>query len=310
MKLLQQYRVYQLDAFTDEPFAGNPAAVVVCPQWPSEDEMQKVAAEMNCSETAFVLKGTAEDAEDGIDYYVRYFTPTQEVELCGHATVAVWYALVIEGMVFAEKDGSVIWHQKTKAGVLPIELTFADNDLIRVMMDQTTPIYGNDIADLSALAGILGIAAENIGCRGIAPKVVSTGLYDLLLPVASKKILDSITPDMLALADFQQKHDFISVHAFSFGDDGQLYARDFAPSVGIDEESATGTANCALAAYLTDCGVLPIVGGVAGLCVIQGYNMGRTSQIETEIHLDAAGEIVRTRVGGQAAAILCGGLRF
>jgi trans-2,3-dihydro-3-hydroxyanthranilate isomerase len=288
-------KFYQVDAFTDTPFGGNPAGVVpLLPQpdgSPSLDElpediMQKIAREINCSETAFIMK-----SDDPLaDVKVRFFTPTEEVDLCGHATIASFWLLAEKGYIQL-KDGITITTQKTKCGVLPVAIYSQGGLLEKVMMVQTEPELTQSDLDVKALAKVLGTSPEALSIPGkprIKPEIVSTGLPDLIVPVKDRKSLNDIQPDMAALARYCRDLGVISVHAFTFdtvNPESTVHCRDFAPSVGIPEESATGTASGALGAYLVSYAFVPIKKEKVTIVCEQGYAMNRPSTINVEIDI-------------------------
>ncbi len=293
-------KLYIVDAFTDQAFGGNPAGVVVLSQnsdFPAEDTMQKLAAELRYSETAFIKQ-----MPDG-SFNTRYFTPVAEVDLCGHATVASFYVLLKAGIVKAGHR----YQNQTLAGDLNI---FIDQDSI--LMDMAEPQLFEVIAGGEAtekLYQVMGLSSVEQGhCENCAislvPRKVSTGLVDIMLPVKSQAELDSIAPDFKALSDLSKKHNVVGVHAFTVStDDGKVHARNFAPLYDIDEEAATGTSNGALAYYLYHYSYLK-----AGqlLEVIQGEKMGRPSCITAQIVIEGGKE--KVKVGGRAVILAKGEL--
>lgn len=245
---------------------------------------------MNLSETAFVFSGQEE-----ADFALRYFTPTEEVDLCGHATIAS--LALIRDLDLAPGPRAKI---KTKAGLLGI---YYEKDG-SVMMDQAPPERLEIDLDLATLASVLGIREEDLGLEGVLdrPEAWSTGLADLIVPLASVKALEEMSPDMEALAQMSRDLDLVGVHAFSLDDEGTYWARNLAPAVGIPEEAATGTANGALGACLFDKGLGQ--GGLLNLEVRQGVWMGRPSTIRVQVTSQGV------RVGGQAVLVLKGEIIF
>lgn len=269
-------KYFIVDAFTSQPFGGNPAGVVLLEgNFPEEDLMLKIAAELRYTETAFVLKHSDKE------YTVRYFTPKAEVDLCGHATIGTF--ALLHSMKLAV--GPCLCH--TKAGDLTIEA----GD--KVMMQMASPKIVETINDVDEIYSALGI-------KGYTPalpiQIVSTGLPDFMIQVSDVATLNSLQPDMDAVSAITKKHDAVSFHVFAFGDDGYTaHVRDFAPLYDIPEESATGTANAALTHYLSVNGVIPAKGDFSYL---QGEAMQRPSVIATRIQLDE-----NIFVGGTAAIV-------
>ena len=282
-------RYYIVDAFTDRPFGGNPAGVVLLGDAPFPDEglMLQVAAELRYSETAFVRRLSA------TEYHVRYFTPAAEVELCGHATVATFALLHRLGMA----DGRCLCH--TLAGDLAVEAGE------RVMMQMATPRIVETIADTEEIYKALGlnfsIVNSQLSILDLPVQVSYAGLNDIMIPLPDVDTLNALQPDMEAVAAITKEHATTSFHVFAIAKDGYTaHVRDFGPLYGIPEESATGTANAALTHYLAVNGVIPQQGDFAFL---QGEAMGRPSVVATRIAPDGT-----VYVGGTAAVVAEGEL--
>ena len=266
-------KYFTVDAFAQEPFGGNPAGVVLIGRgesFPDDETMRKIAAEMRYSETAFVLQnGPAE-------FTVRYFTPAAEVELCGHATIASFSVLREEGIV---PEGTICINH-TRAGDL--EITVGK----KILMEMATPSIIGEIEDTSCLAQIMNVGkralSEETLMGDLPTQIVSTGLPDIIFPVASVEKLNSLTPDMEALSSFSDEMKVVGVHAFALSEDGYTaHVRNFAPLYDIPEESATGTANGALTYYLYKQGIIT---ANSKCTFIQGEAMQRPSVVETEIN--------------------------
>ncbi|MCH4886983.1 PhzF family phenazine biosynthesis protein [Acidaminobacter sp. JC074] len=276
-------KIYQVDAFTDQAFGGNAAGVMVNAEGLTENQMLIIAREMQLSETAFVFPGSSD-----YDFEVRFFTPTEEVDLCGHATIATFSLLKELGMI--KKDKLV---QKTKAGLLDIE--FIDD---KVVMTQADPVCVDVNIDLDHFAFIMGIDKDLIGIDLMkGPEVWSTGLKDIMLPVKSKEALKDISPNMGKLASLSHELDVIGVHAFTL-DEKDVWCRNFAPGCGINEEAATGTSNGALGACLYNKGLKE--NDELSFYAYQGYWMESPSQIYVKV------SDKRVLVGGKAVTVLAG----
>lgn len=325
-------KFYIADAFTNEVFGGNPAGVVILPEgqdFPEAETMRKTAAELRYSETAFIKV-----LGDNV-FQVRYFTPADEVDLCGHATIASFHCLREAGLA---KAGSTVLN-KTLAGDLNIVVS-EDS----ILMDMATPEYIGDVKEEAAmreLYEIMGLSyEENIPelerqCSaaggdgsGLKPEMISTGLPDIMMPVANRQQLEKISPDFAALTELSRKYEVVGVHAFTLdggqkrpiGEDGKsvsgstdcdmnvtAFCRNFAPLYDIDEEAATGTSNGALTYYLMrnevvvpthSCDMTTGTCGMAADCLfVQGEAMGRPSVIRS--HADGA----NIQVGGSAVIL-------
>ncbi|MFH5837225.1 PhzF family phenazine biosynthesis protein [Proteiniclasticum sp. C24MP] len=276
MKLIE---VYTTNSFAEEIGGGNPAAVVLEADALSEETMQIIARKIGYSETAFVLKSSIADLR------VRYFTPVREVDLCGHATIAVFSLL---------RDLNIIesgqYKLETVHDVLHIEIG-ADS----VMMELSKPRFF-EYADPVEVADSLNIEVRDLVSEYL-PQFVSTGLKDLIIPVRSKAVLDHLKPDFDKIIELSKQYNAEGYHVFSL-DQGKVtaYTRNFAPSLGIMEEAATGTASGALAAYLYKCGLLRRE-KLNSIVFVQGEVFGRPSVIRASI--DTAEDSIRSiYVGG------------
>lgn len=232
-----------LKSFTYNKSGGNEAGLVVLDRDLSEEEMQKIAADVGLSETAFLKR------IDEKNFNVRFFTPVCEVELCGHATIAAFY-YVAENMI-ENKLGKLELFQYTKAGKLALFINYHDKAVENVMMEQASPKFYGYIDDVLSIAKSLGTEASCIKLENynIKPAIVSTGLKDILIPVKDRQTLNNLKPDFNMISKISKINDSVGYHVYTI-DNEQIYARNFAPLVGIDEECATGTANGALAALL------------------------------------------------------------
>ncbi len=272
------------DAFAEAPFGGNPAGVALVEDFPPEAVMQAMDAELKLSETAFVRR--LEDRR----FHLRHFTPTEEVALCGHATVAAFSCLRDAGLL-APGD----YQLETLAGSLGVTVGPES-----VFMDMARPqLLGSFSPEEQAeLYAALGLALSDKPAD-LEPRIVSTGLADILLPVKDADTLNTLRPDMERIAGLSRGYNTLSFHVFCPGR-GEYLAecRDLAPACGIPEEAATGTANAALSHYLFRLGRAK-----AGkeYKILQGEAMGRPSVIRSRLAPDGS-----VRVGGRAVTLLSG----
>ncbi|HPB78916.1 MAG TPA: PhzF family phenazine biosynthesis protein [Sedimentibacter sp.] len=275
-----------LKSFTYENSGGNGAGVVVLNQQIPNDKKQEIAYKVGLSETAFIYK------RDENDYDVSFFTPVCEVDLCGHATIAAFYYLGKIGQIKGNDETKCVY-QNTKAGRLKIEITFKGQDVEYVLMQQSEPrIYG-ELKEKKQIADSLNIDERLIGLPNydIAPTIVSTGLKDILVPVSSREVLNSLDVDFKMIEDISYENDVVGYHVFTI-DNERVYARNFAPRVGINEECATGTSNGALGSLLFSKGFSN------QMEVIQGESMNQKSLIF--VRIDSHNDIMDVYVGGKA----------
>lgn len=275
------YPVYHVDAFTARPFGGNSAGVVLDAKGLSDAQMQLVAGELRHSETAFILpSGKA-------DWRIRFFSPAREVDLCGHATIASAWVLASEGRI---KRGRAL--QETNVGVLGLDVA---RD--RVMMELAPPRVEAVELRRDDLARALRVPAIHAG-RPL--QKAYAGIWVLLVPMPDEKSINLCQPDLPELAALNLELGVVGTHLFSIEEDGTLYARFFAPAVGIAEDPVTGTANGALGAYL----VLNDLAKGPEFRARQGDAMGRPGEVE--IHATAKS----VRVGGRAVILSRGVITF
>lgn len=281
-------RILQVDAFTSRAFEGNPAGVVLDAGGLTEEQMQRIAREMNCSETAFVLPS------ERADLRFRYFTPAVEVDLCGHATIAALHALRASGRLRGQRT------VETNAGLLQMEA----QDDGTCWMEQARPKFRAFEGDLRDLVGLLAISVEDLD-PGVPVGMAYTGLWDLLVPLRDRAALRRAAPNFAALAEHNRRLGVVSTHLFTRDteDSGStLHCRDFSPAAGVPEDPHTGTASGALGAYLVHLGAL-----APGRHVFeQGWTVSRPGQILVDVAEDA----LRVRVGGRAVTVLEGEMRL
>ncbi|WP_028022262.1 PhzF family phenazine biosynthesis protein [Enterovibrio calviensis] len=272
--------VYVVNAFVADNQGGNPAGVVLNSAHLSPSQMQSIAKELGHSETAFVSPSKK------ADFRVRFFTPTNEVDFCGHATVGTFSVLFKNGKLAAGD-----YKQETGAGVLGVTISEEG----RVSMEQALPKFGKEFA-VEDIAPLLGITAEDILATGLPVKAVSTGLVDIIVPVTDEAVLNNVSPDLAAIKKFNKSSKTGAVHVFSLTpseSDISARCRNFAPLLGIDEESATGSAAGALASYLH----VYQGGGKYRYLFEQGENLNKRSLIWASVEPDGE-KITGVSVGG------------
>lgn len=218
--------VYQIDAFTDHAFAGNPAAVVFLKEIADEKWMQSVASEMNLAETAFLRK--IEHVDHSYTFELRWFTPEIEVDLCGHATLASAHALWTEGVV---ADAAPIAFL-TRSGILTAQVSEAG----WITLDfPSTP--ASSVDPPANLESVLGAAASYLGRTE----------FDYLVEIRSLDTLLALKPDLVELAKWPVRGVIVTSRGGREGSD--FTSRFFAPSAGVPEDPVTGSAHCCLAPY-------------------------------------------------------------
>lgn len=282
-------KLYVVDAFTTKRFSGNQAGVALLEageDYPQDDFMRALAAELKHSETAFV-----KDLGDR-RFRVRYFTPEGEVDLCGHATIATFTTLREESVI-----APGVYTAVTLAGELPIQV-----EETAIWMDMAPPkvVRSFDETESAELYAAYGLSISDTA-EGYIPKAVSTGLTDILLPVKSEEVLARAAQNEAEVTRLSQKYEVVGVHMFvpTLNGEATCHVRNFAPLYAIPEESATGTSNGALTYYLYECGkVKPGEENV----FVQGEKMGKPSVIRSRLYEENGA--VTVKIGGGAIIVL------
>ncbi len=210
--------IYQADAFTDELFGGNPAAICPLEDWLTDALMQKIAMENNLAETAFLVK-------DGADYHIRWFTPTVEVKLCGHATLAAAHILF---HLPGETATQLVFH--SKSGPLKVS---RNEDLLTLDFPA------------SPLEKITAVPRGIFEGLGISSAPVFKSSFDYMVVLPSQKVIEGLQPDFKTLAQVSSR----GVIATAPGDEADFVSRCFFPQSGIDEDPVTGSAHTATVPY-------------------------------------------------------------
>ncbi len=285
---METRRALLVDAFTDEPLAGNAAGIVPDAEGLTDEQMAAIARELNASETAFLCPSST------ADHRIRYFTPAGEIDLCGHATVAAGAWLADERGL---PDGE---HTiETGVGVIDIELDGGTVRMRQEVGDVTRVDPGYD-----RIASALGIDSATLADVGadLPVATASTGLRYLVVPVNFLAALSGAEPDFGAIEALTDEFDATGLYAFTFDaleGDSTLHGRMFAPAVGIDEDPVTGTASGAVGAYLREVeafdGELP-----EEMVFEQGHFIDRPGWVRVRARTDPI------EVGGRAVTALDG----
>lgn len=281
-----EHGIFHVDAFTRTPGRGNAAGVVLDADGMQETEMLGIAAQLGYSETAFVLKPAGADH----DVHVRFFTPTVEVPVCGHATVAAHYVrAAVQGV-----EGSFV--QKTGAGLQRITAARHAGDW-RIAIRQGAPTFGEPVAQAlrAAIAAALGIHATDIAAH-LPVQVVSTGHSKILVPLADGALLDRLEPDAAALTALGAEVGSKGWFPFAVKG-GRTEGRMFAPAIGIAEDPVTGNANGPLGAYLVRHGLMPHDGKRLAFEGHQGRAMGREGIVHVAVDIEDGAPAVVTIAG-------------
>lgn len=268
-------RIRIVDAFTDRPFAGNPAAVVLLDSgpFPGDDRLRRLAAEVNLPETAYA-RPLPEDSE--ADWALRWFTPVTEVNLCGHATIATAHVLHSTGAA----TGTVRF--ATRSGILTAT-TAADGSITLDL--PTAPLTEVEVDDEVRAA----LGADVLSAHDTGPNV-----GDLLVELADEKTVRTLSPDLSAVARLDHRGVIVTAPAAEEGAPYDYVSRFFGPALGIDEDPVTGSAHTALA---------PLWSARFGRDELTGLQVSaRTGVVRTALRGD------RTLLTGSAVTVIDGDL--
>ena len=300
------HEFFQLDVFTAEPLTGNGLAVFPQAEGLGGRDMQRIAREMNLSETTFVLPS------DIATRRVRIFTPTAELPLAGHPTIGTWWLLAEQGLIDVPDVPVHRIEQETSAGVLPVAIHLEDRLPTRVVMVQTQPDFLTIVDDISLLETALG-GGPGVIATHPTPQVVSTAIPQLMVPISSLEKLVAL-PTGGAGGELVRALRTLGTDCAmcywmeSVGASSVARCRMFAPGLGVPEDPATGSAAGALGAYLVRNTVVTPVSGTASITVHQGAEIDRPSVIHVEVDVSEDDTVTEVRVGGKAVTVVRGEL--
>lgn len=292
----RRYRLYQIDSFTKEIFSGNPAGVITNADSLTPAEMQRIARELNNSETAFIFPSDIPE----YDVHIRFFTPTNEVPICGHATIAAHYARAVENSLGTTK---VI--QKTGAGILPVDV-IKDNGDYRIVMTQGKICFGTIMAGntLDAILTALNIRKEDL-LEKCPVQIVSTGYSKVMIGIKQAELLHKLNPDMGMLKNISKIINCNGFYVFTMDNpdsDILIHGRMFAPASGINEDPVTGNANGPLGAYLVHHRLVSHDNSLFRFKALQGEAIGRAGTIDVEVSINNQ-EPTEVRIAGNAVIV-------
>lgn len=291
------YPFTQVDAFTDRPLGGNPCAIVFEADDLDEATMLAIAREMNLSETAFVLRSQVADVR------ARYFTPSEEIPLAGHPTIATIFALVETGRLALRGDTTTI-ALELNVGPIRVDIHAAGGAVSQVVMAQKAPQFMAAF-DPAEVMPIFGLSPED-ALPGARPQIVSTGTPQLMVPLRDHAALRRARVDADKYAALRAREYFFSPHLFCLGgatEQGQTFARHFGVPPDATEDPFTGSATGGMAAYLWRYGLIAGPRFVAE----QGHWMNRPGLAHVEV-VGPPDDIATVRVGGGAVTVLRGEL--
>jgi trans-2,3-dihydro-3-hydroxyanthranilate isomerase len=275
---MKAYTIKQVDAFTDRVFTGNPAAVLPDASGLSDEQLQLIAREMNLSETAFVFPAT----DSTHDLELRWFTPTKEVNLCGHATIAAFHALVEEKQFGLGETPNKDFRVKTRSGILPVSVE-QRNEKVMVKFGIPVPTFEKFDGQIADLFNTLSVPTEQLDKS--LPVLISSSRY-LYLPFINREPLLKMSPDFQSLKQLSLRRGLTGVCVFTTETKhptSAAHSRFFAPAVGIDEDPVTGSAQGELACYLYQQKRIEGTDGKIPVTLEQGYIINRGGRVWAEL---------------------------
>ena len=287
------------DVFTDEALAGNQLAVFFNARSVLPERMQRIAREMNFSETTFVLPAET----PGTDARIRIFTPGTEMPMAGHPTIGSTFALAHVGFI---PTGAPRFVCQLGVGPVPVDLEWKGRDLSFAWMTQMNPTFESPVPYRSDVATAIGLEESDL-VADLPVQAVSCGLPFLMVPLRDRATVDRAIVDASAFRRLCERTAIeMPIFLFSFMHPAAAHSRMFAPELGIVEDPATGIASGPLGCYLVQHG---LVEGEQARHIIsmQGVAMGRPSKIHISIQ-GARDAITQVKVGGQAVLVARGEL--
>lgn len=295
-KIPNRIAIKQVDAFTDAPLSGNPAGVVLNAEGLTDGQMRTIAREMSLSETAFVLPASTEAA----DLRIRWFTPESEVPLCGHATIATFHALAEESMYGMLTPGLYYFKLETKSGILPVTVDKRDTGS-KVMFGLVLPQFVRAGQYKLDMLRILNITLDEFENR--LPIVTAGYLY---VPIRRLHTLFSMKPNFFAMSQFLTNRNLSGLCVFTtetVDRSSAVHSRFFAPTLGVNEDPVTGSANGPLGAYLYEHKRVEPLGDTVTMVGEQGDVIGRKGRVLIQLKICDRG-ITSLEIGGSAVTVL------
>ncbi|WP_119068408.1 PhzF family phenazine biosynthesis protein [Aggregatilinea lenta] len=314
---MPRYTFYQADVFTDQAFGGNPLAVFPDADGLDTAQMQRIAREMNLSETTFVFP----PGDPQADFKVRIFTPASELPFAGHPVVGTHWMLAHLGRIALTEPVTTV-RLELGVGVRASALHVEDGRVTRVVMDHQRPQFGATASaeQVERLAHALNLSPAAITDTGWPVRVVSTGVWQLFVPVRSladaqelgiNRIDTGALGAIFAELDPETHcHDSVMVLTReTVQADADVHTRMFAPALGVGEDPATGSATGGLGAYLVEHGIVPATPPTTHLMAEQGLEIHRPSRLGIEVD-GTPGNVEMVRVSGQVVPLLEGVLEW
>lgn len=291
---MKSIKVHHYDAFSKEPNKGNPAGVVLNGEDLTEEEMQEIAYKVGFNETAFPIKSEVADLR------IRFFTPGQEMNLCGHATMATIYALITKGLLGNKTEFTI----ETKAGILPIKINTLTKNEILITMRQASPQFREFKGSKNALANSIGLVESDID-ESLPILYGSTGSWTLLIPIRELEAFKRMLPDNQQFPSILKEMPKTSLHPFclqTYDQNADMHARHFSsPYSGTVEDAVTGTASGVMGAYFANYIKKEKFDGAMDLVVEQGREMEKDGRVM--VHISKSNDTYEVEITGNAVFV-------
>lgn len=275
---MKKVAIKQVDAFTEIPFQGNPAGVVSAASGLTVKQMKYISREMNLSETAFISPPKTPSA----NMKIRWFTPTHEVDLCGHATIAGFHVLAEEERYGMTGAGKYNFNVETKSGILPVQVNVGKNGTISIGFGLPVPEFSNFELDDNLLAEALGTSSDNFDFQYPLAK----DRFQIVVPVKTRQELFGLKPNYSAIASLCKSVGAYAMTPFTTDTvdaESSVHTRCFVPSLGVNEDPVTGSSLGPLGIYLTDNGITKSVSGRIKYIAEQGDCLDRPGRVRVEL---------------------------
>jgi len=297
-------RYLHYDVFTDRKFEGNQLAVFHDGRGLSKEQMQAITKEMNFSECTFILPAEA----PGTDVRMRIFTPGTELPMAGHPTIGSTFALAELGVIKPRSESFVFG---LGVGPTKVELTWEGSRLSFAWMDQGRPDVRQPVTPRPEIIRSVGLDPAAVDATGLPIEEISCGNSFTIVPVRTRAAVDAAEADLAAMRKLKSAFPGGHVGVFFFSTEAAptphdrdvvAYSRMFAPSAGVVEDPATGSATGPLGCYLVRHGLVHR-DQLRDMVSLQGVAMGRPSRLHMRISQNDGGEITRVQVGGKSVRV-------
>ena len=302
---MSEHSAALFNSFAGQSFGGSVAAVVADAADLDPAQMQQIAREFGAPATCFIM------GMDDATVEARFFSTTTEYSMCGHGTIALMTWLVERGEICPAADIPVSLSLRTPVNSAAVEVRLREDGRPEVMLALDGASFDRGPVDAAEAAALFGIEPDLLH-SALPIESTESDFTHLVVPVRDLAAMASLVPDFGGISALRERLGIDTVVVFTLeteNPEGTVRCRDFCPGVGTDEAAATGTTNRALACYLLRHGLIDAgQDGVFPVVSEQGYEMGRPSEVRTELTL-MAGELTSVKVGGIATRTLEGSLR-